>query len=81
LLEALSFSGGSGLIGAEQNLLRAAVAALLNTQYQSSPLPYPLTTSEVISMVNAALASGNRTTMNNLQSLLNGYNNLEGPKC
>jgi hypothetical protein len=32
-------------------------------------------------MVNAALASGNRTTMNNLQSLLNGYNNLEGPKC
>jgi len=81
LLDALSFPGGSGAIGAEQNLLRAAVSALLNTQYQSSPLPYPLTTAQVISMVNAALASGNKTTMGNLQSLLDGYNNLEGPKC
>jgi uncharacterized repeat protein (TIGR01451 family) len=81
LLEALSFSGGNGLVGAEQNLLRAAVSALLNTVYQSSPLPYPLTTSQVIDMVNAALASGNRTTMGNLQLLLDAYNNLEGPKC
>jgi hypothetical protein len=80
LLKALSFGGGRGKLGAEQILLRAAVAALLNTQYYVSP-SYPLSEAQVISMVNAALATQDRSTMLGLASLLDGYNNLEGPKC
>jgi hypothetical protein len=61
LLEALSFGGGSGDCGAARNLLRAAVAALLNA---SSPeVDYPFSEQEVIASVNAALNSCNRGTM------------------
>jgi hypothetical protein len=59
LLEALSFQGGSGLDGAKRILLRTAVAALLN----STAVNYPLTTAEVISAVNNALATGDRNTI------------------
>jgi ABC-type transport system substrate-binding protein len=59
LLDALSFQGGPGLDGAKRILLRTAVAALLN----STSINYPLTTAEVISAVDNALASGDRNTI------------------
>jgi hypothetical protein len=77
LLEALSFPGGPGEVGAAQLLLRAAVAALLNAA--ASNLNYPLSQSDVISQVNAALASGDRDTMITLAGLLDSYNNLGCP--
>jgi hypothetical protein len=42
---------------------------------------YPLTVSQVISQVNAALASLNRGTMLTLEAQLDQYNNLESPFC
>lgn len=74
LLEALSFGGGPGVLGAEQILLRAAVAALLNSTGLSG---YPLTTQEVIDQVNAALASDDRATMLALATTLDGFNNAD----
>jgi len=61
LLQALNFKGGSGTKGAAQNLLRAAVAALLNSAHPG--VDYPRTTGEVIAAVNAALASNDRSVM------------------
>src|SRR5215831_18063702 len=61
LLEALSFGGGPGARGGAQILLRAAVAALLNAA--SPALEFPLSQADVISQVNAALATGDRATM------------------
>ena len=61
LLEALSFAGGSGVEGAVEILLRAGVAALLNAAHPE--VAYPQTTAEVLSSVNAALASGSRDAM------------------
>ncbi len=75
LLEALSFSGGPGVDGGAKILLRASVAALLN----SAALTYPESSADVIAMVNEALASGDRATMLSVASLLDGYNNLGCP--
>jgi hypothetical protein len=58
LLDALSFKGGSTLDEAKQILLRQAVAALLNAA--SPDVDYGMTTAEVISLVQGALASGDR---------------------
>ena len=77
LLEALSFPGGPGQLGGAQILLRSAVAALLNAAVPN--LNYPLSQSDVISQVNAALASGDRATMIALADLLDSYNNLGCP--
>lgn len=74
LLTALQFKGGKNLAGAEQILLRAAVAALLNAG--NSQIGYPLTTPEILSQVNTALTSGNRDTMLGLASTIDSYNNL-----
>ncbi|MGH3371649.1 MAG: hypothetical protein ACRDPR_16780, partial [Nocardioidaceae bacterium] len=76
LLQALSFTGGSGTKGAAQTLLREAVAALLNSAHPN--LDYPRTTASVINDVNAALASGNRSTMLTLAAALDADNNLGG---
>lgn len=76
LLQALSFSGGSGVQGAAQNLFRHAVAAILNA---SHPLvDYPITTSSIISQVNTALASGDKLKIEALKNKLDQYNNLGG---
>ncbi len=77
LLQALSFEGGRGKDGAARVLLRAAVAALLNAAHQD--VAYPRTTAEVISAVNAALATGNRTAMLVLAAQLDTDNNLGCP--
>ena len=77
LVEALNFQGGNDLDGAREILLRAAVAALLNASHPS--ISYPLTESQVISQVNAALASNDRSTMLTLATRLDGYNNAGCP--
>jgi hypothetical protein len=72
LLEALTFKGGSGNNGAARTLLQTGVAALLNSAHPD--LDYPRTVAAVIADVNAALASGNRTTMLNLAKSLDRDN-------
>lgn len=80
LQQALGFGGGPGVNGGAQNLLRQAAAALLNAAHPN--VNYPMTTFEVATAVNAALASVNRATMLTLASELDGYNNLHGtPIC
>jgi hypothetical protein len=77
LIQALSLPGGSTLQGAAQILFRAAVAALLNSA--KSGISYPLTTAQVISEVNTALASLNRSTILNEATRLDQFNNLGCP--
>jgi len=74
LVQALGFKGGTGLTGAAQILLRAAVAAELNAKY--SGMGYPLSAGAIITAVQNALASGNRGTMILLASQLDDLNNL-----
>ena len=75
LLDALSLSGGSGVAGGARILMRAAVAALLN----SAGVDYTMTTAEVIAAVNTALASNDRATMLALAADLDADNNLGCP--
>jgi hypothetical protein len=77
LLQALSFQGGSGTTAGARILLRVAVAALLNAAHPD--VDYSLTTTDVINQVNAALASGSRSTMIQLKNQLDTYNNLGCP--
>jgi hypothetical protein len=74
LLAALSFQGGPTLQDAKNILMRAAAAAYLN----SLAVDYPLSTAEVISMVNVALASGDRATILALAGVLDANNNGAG---
>lgn len=77
LLQSLQGGGGSGLSGAAEILLRAAVAALLNASNPS--VDYPRTTAQVIASVNTALASNNRNVMLRLAEELDRDNNLGCP--
>jgi hypothetical protein len=77
LQQALSFKGGSSLAGAQQILLRAAVAAYLNAS--SSGVDYPLTTQQVVDQVNAALNTSDREYVINTASQLDSFNNLGCP--
>ncbi|GEM_PF-1807618 len=77
LLQALNSGGGGGAVGGARILLRASVAALLNAA--SSSVEYGYSTADVIAQVNAALASGNRTTMLDLAAQLDRANNAGCP--
>lgn len=77
LYDALSFSGGSDTTGAAANLLKQAVAALLNAAHPG--VDFPRTTAEVIGAVNGALASESRSTMLALAAELDADNNLSCP--
>jgi hypothetical protein len=78
LQDALNFKGGPSLQDAKNVLLRQAAAAYFNSQRLSG---YPLTTAQVVANVNAALASGDRNTILSYSDVLDGDNNLEGPRC
>lgn len=73
-LQALNFAGGSTLDGAAQILLRQAVPSLLNAAKYGTN--YPLSLTEIISSVNSALASKNRSIILSLAFSLDSYNNL-----
>lgn len=77
LMQALAFQGGSTVKAKAQILLRAAVSALLNSC--SNNVDYTLSTDAIIAAVNEALASKNGTTILNLATLLDGYNNAGCP--
>jgi len=73
LLTALDGGGGSTINDKAAILLRAAVAALLNAA-NGNPV-YPINVANVISQTNAALASLNATTITNLGTKLDTWNN------
>jgi hypothetical protein len=74
-LMALNYKGGSGLDGAEQILLRAAVSAWLNAV--NDGVGYPLMRGEIVDMVNASL--GDRADMLAVATDLDTMNNLGCP--
>lgn len=74
LLQALEFGGGAGVSGATQNLLRAAVAAVLNAA--SPGVAYPRTVAAIVTAVNSAIASGDRDAILALAGALDADNNL-----
>lgn len=76
LLDALQGGGGSGLLGAEKILLRAAVAALLNSS--SGTVAYPFSETDIVSAVNTALATGDRDSILTLATTLDNANNGVG---
>ena len=61
-------SGGGGI----EALLRHAIAAVLNATHPW--VAYPLSAGEIVALVNAAIASGNPTTIESLKNQLQGYN-------
>jgi hypothetical protein len=73
-LTALSYGGGSTELDAAKLLLHHAVAALLNAA--SADVEYPLTTAQVISQTNTALASSDRDTMLAQKDAFDDANNL-----
>ena len=77
LLEALSFRGGPTTADAASILLRQAVAAILNAA--NPDVDYPLSVAEIVARVNAALASGDRSTILALAAELDRLNNLGCP--
>lgn len=77
LLKTLDGGGGTGTLGAAKILLRAATAALLNAA--NPGVDYTLTASDIVTQVNAALASNDRATMLTLATSLDRDNNLGCP--
>lgn len=81
MLTALSYPGGTGTAGGARILMRASVAAFLNSAHEG--VGYPLrrfsTPGEMLNAVNAALASQDRATMLELATYLDGLNNLGCP--
>jgi hypothetical protein len=75
LLQALQGGGGKGVQGAAKILMRAATAALLNSQ----GVNFGQTSAQVIASVNAALASNDRPTMIALAADLDAQNNAGCP--
>jgi hypothetical protein len=75
LLDALRYKGGKGDSGMAQNLLRAAVAALLNAGHPD--VNYPLSTQQVKDLVNDALDDPlDREEMEDAKDILDANNNL-----
>jgi hypothetical protein len=66
-------TGGGGTTA----LLRHAVSAVLNAAHPS--VDYPLSVSTIITDVNAALASGDKDTIESLKDTLDEHNNLSTP--
>ena len=80
LLQALNYMGGTGLLGAERILLRAAVAAWLNAAHEDVGYPYRRGGEDgIVAMVNDAIASGSRAEMLRVARLLDAANNLGCP--
>ncbi len=72
LLAALDGGGGSGIEGATRILLRAAVASLLNA---SGDVSFQYSEAQIVSMVNTALATGDRDAILALADTLDAANN------
>lgn len=78
LMQALNLRGGSGVDGAKQILLRAAVAALLNAAHPEVGYScFDNDPAQVIAFVNAALCSNNRRTILDAAYYLDMCNNAQ----
>jgi hypothetical protein len=82
--DALGFSGGPTVQDAKNNLMKQAVAALLNAA--TTGMNYPLTVNQVLAEVNTALATTGtdahkRQVILAEATRLEGFNSLEGPLC
>jgi hypothetical protein len=78
LMDALNYDGGDGAIGMARNLLRAAVAAILNAA--DPDVNYAIgDPQDIIDMVDTALASLDRDEMETLKDDLDDYNNAGCP--
>jgi hypothetical protein len=71
LLQALDGGGGSSLAAKELILLRQAVAGLLNAADYAG---YQYSVNDLVTLVNNAIATGNKDTITNLATKLDGYN-------
>jgi hypothetical protein len=76
LLDALNFQGGSDLVGKEEILLRAGVAALLNT---TAGIDYGVSPKGIVTAVNKRLATQDPNKIIKLATELNARNNLACP--
>ena len=74
LSAALTGDGGSGIVGAQRILLRAAVAGLLNAQDRD--IGYPRSEVDIIDSVNEVLASHHRETIIDLAETLDADNSV-----
>lgn len=76
LVQGLSFKGGNDVSGKAQTLLRAAIAAVLNSA--NSNIKFGMSTTDIVNAVNAALATGDGDTIIGLANKLDGLNNGQG---
>lgn len=74
--QALQGGGGNGLQGAENQLLRSGVTAVLNAA--NPAVEYSYTLANVINLVNTAMASGDASGIKMLASTLDQANNALG---
>ncbi|MEA2564434.1 MAG: hypothetical protein QOH06_5938 [Acidobacteriota bacterium] len=77
LMQSLSFNGGSDVTSAAANMLKQATGSLLNSAHPG--VDFPWSTAQLISDVNAALASKNSSVLLSLASDLDKANNLGCP--
>lgn len=77
LLAVLDMGGGGSTTEVAARLLHHAVAALLNASH--GLVDYPQTVAAIIAETNAALASGNKNTMNTLKDKFDTQNNAGCP--
>jgi hypothetical protein len=80
-LEALSYKGGPGVLGAARILLKHGVAAFLNSAHDSLEYPFQrYTPGGLLELINDALASLDRDTMLDLKNELDAVaNDLDCP--
>ena len=75
LADALAFNGGGGVNGAKRILLIQAVGALLNEAEHGTAFGPYTSVGQLTGAVSTALGSGDRTTMLNLATTLDYWNN------
>ena len=78
-LDALQLKGGPDLAGKEEIFLRAAAAAILNAYYPDSQLSYPISSGDILDLVNGVLAADNPGFTTYMAGVLDGYNNAGCP--
>jgi hypothetical protein len=74
--EALELGGGSGIVGAQRILARAAAAAYFNITVTGD---YPASLATLATNVNAVLASGDRAAILDVAASIDFFNNVGNP--
>ena len=77
-LDALQLKGGPNLEDKEAIFLRAAAAAILNAYYPDPQLAYPISSADILDIVNDVLATDDPATVIAAAGVLDDYNNGPG---